>query len=297
MRPNTFFLQPVVLVLCGAVMISFSAVFVKVADVPPTVSAFYRVFFGFIFLFLATLQRREFRPPSTRQSLFLLFCGLTFALDLFFWHKSIFYIGPGLATIIGNFQVFILAAAGFLLFGEKIRARFLLAVPLAFAGLFLIIGGSWSNLASSDQLGIFYGLLTALCYGAFLLGLRQVQGNGQQTIFSALMCITLCSALLLGAKMAVSGDSFILPSFKAFTALLALGLFSQCVGWVMIAGAIHRIRASLVGLILLLQPALSFLWDVLLFDRATNPGNWAGVGLTLLAIYLGTTSGNASRRE
>ncbi len=295
MLPGPLPLPPIVLVLAGAVMISFSAVFVKLAEVPPTVSAFYRVFFGFFFLLLATLQRRELHRLTRRQTMLVLFCIVTFALDLFFWHRSILFIGPGLATIISNFQVFILAASGVLIFGEKIRPRFLVAVPLAFAGLFLIVGAGWGAMAADDRAGVVYGLLTALCYGAFLLGLRQARSDGQQTIFATLMLVSLGSAILLGGTLVADGESFLLPDLRAFFALLALGLFSQCIGWVSIAGAIHRIRASLVGLILLLQPALSFLWDVLFFDRPTDLSNWAGVCLTLVAIYLGTT-GNRPRR-
>jgi drug/metabolite transporter (DMT)-like permease len=94
--------------------------------------------------------------------------------------------------------------------------------------------------------------------------------------------------------MIASGDSFAIPDRTSLLALLALGLCSQSVGWVMIASAIHRVRASLIGLILLLQPALSFIWDVLIFDRPTDLLNWTGVLLTLSAIYLGST-GKATR--
>jgi drug/metabolite transporter (DMT)-like permease len=44
----------------------------------------------------------------------------------------------------------------------------------------------------------------------------------------------------------------------------------------------------LSGFILLLQPALAFVWDVLLFQRPTSLVNWAGVFIVLVAIYLGS---------
>ena len=92
--------------IAGAVMISFSGVWVKVADVAPTVSAFYRVLFGGLFLLAAACWKREITWKGWQRLWLGLFCGLFLALDLFFWHKSILYIGPGLATILGNFQVF-----------------------------------------------------------------------------------------------------------------------------------------------------------------------------------------------
>ena len=81
-------------------------------------------------------------------------------------------------------------------------------------------------------------------------------------------------------------------TWTVFTALLALGGFSQVAGWLLITNALPKMRASLSGLILLLQPALAFVWDVLLFQRPTTALNWTGVGLALAAIYLGLTAGS-----
>ncbi len=66
----------------GAVMISFSGVWVEVSHVTPTVSAFYRVFFGGIILLAAALFRREVIWNEGRHLLLGLFCGALFAIDL-----------------------------------------------------------------------------------------------------------------------------------------------------------------------------------------------------------------------
>lgn len=288
--------MPIFQVLCGAFLISFSGIFVKLADVPPTASAFYRVFFGAIFLLCATLWFKDFKKLTPVELLLITFCGFVFALDLFFWHESIMYIGPGLATLLGNFQVFLLAATGILFFGEKSRPRFFAAIPLAVVGLLLIVGLNWNNLDNDYKTGIYFGLLTAVCYTAFLLSLRKIQSDKSHSIFSALMIISICCSLFLGMKMLHAGDSFVIPNTKSLLSLLGLGLFSQTIGWVLIANAMPKIRASFTGLILLLQPALAFIWDVLLFSRPTDILNWTGVVLTLTAIYMGLT-GKATRTE
>lgn len=288
---NTIFYRhrPVIQVLLGAVMISFSAVFVKLAKVSPTTSGFYRVFFGFVFLLAIALLRRNLRRPSPWQALLILFCGFTFALDLFFWHISILYVGPGLATLLGNFQVFLLAGAGIVLYREASRPRLLLSIPLAILGLFLLVGLDWQHLSDTYQTGILYGLLTALCYTFFLLGLRKLQSDGDTPLFASLMLISLSCAVFLGLKMLQAGDSFAIPDGGTLLSLLCLGLFCQAIGWLLIADALPNIPASFTGLILLLQPALAFIWDVLFFNRPTDLLNWFGVVLTLAAIHMGLT--------
>src|SRR4051794_13836805 len=101
-------------------MISFSAVFVRLVSVPPSVSAFYRMAFGGGILVLVLLWRRERPAISTRAFLILSLAAFFFALDLVLWHRSILYLGPGVATLLPNFQVFILAAVGVLFFKEHL---------------------------------------------------------------------------------------------------------------------------------------------------------------------------------
>ncbi|MGH8335846.1 MAG: EamA family transporter, partial [Gammaproteobacteria bacterium] len=59
-------------------------------------------------------------------------------------------------------------------------------------------------------------------------------------------------------------------------------------GWVLISSSIHKVRASQVGLILLLQPVCAFAWDVLFFGRRFTAVEIAGAVLALAAIYLGS---------
>ncbi|MGD9949655.1 MAG: DMT family transporter [Desulfobulbus sp.] len=283
-------------ILIGAFCISFSAVWVKVATVPPTVSAFYRVFFGFLFLLLICILRGEYHPINKRLLFWGLVCGLLFALDLYCWHASIQYVGLGLATILGNFQVYLLTAVGVLFLGERLHLRFLFAVPLALLGLYLLVGGPWQALGEEYRWGVVLGLLTALCYSGFLLILRQLQTEAREfSFFFNLMLVSGASALFLGIFLGATGTSLAIPDRISWLALLALGLLSQTLGWALIAGGMPRMRASLTGFILLFQPLLSFLWDVLLFHRPTSVINWVGVTGTLLALYMGMQSGRESR--
>ena len=89
--------------------------------------------------------------------------------------------------------------------------------------------------------------------------------------------------------MLAENASFAIPNLKSLFSLVALGLFSQTIGWLIIANAMPKIPASITALVLLLQPALSFVWDILFFARPTTALNVLGVGITLGAIYLGLT--------
>jgi len=277
-------------------MISFSGVWVKVAQVAPTVSAFYRVLFGGLFLLMGACWKKEITWKGWNRVLLGFLCGFFLALDLFFWHQSIHYIGPGLATILGNFQVFFLAGLGVVFMGEKVGAQYFFAIIMAIIGLFLVVGIQWNQLGSQYKTGVYLGLATAVAYTAFLLTLRRLQ-SGQTRAFSfyGMMMVSFTTAFFLGIQAACSGNVFTIPDTRSWTALILLGLTSQGIGWILISNALPHIRASFAGLILLLQPSLAFIWDVLLFQRQTSTLNWVGVIMALTAIYLGMAQKSSSR--
>ncbi len=274
-------------VFVGAVMISFSGVWVTVSDVTPTASAFYRVFFGGLFLLAATVIRREIRWMGTRHAALALLCGLFLALDLVCYHYSVHLIGPGLGTILPNLQVFILAILGALFLKEKLHLRTIVSMPVAFGGLWLVVGPDWTTMRSGYQAGIAFGLTAAIFYSLFLISLRQLQTQQRGlSIFYVMMLVSVTTAALIAPAIQITGDTFAIPNTRTLAALLSLGLFSQCIGWILITNALPHLRTALSGLILLLQPALAFVWDVLFFGRSTGIVNWLGVIVVLCAIYL-----------
>ncbi len=272
--------------MTGAIIISFSGVWVKLADVSPTSSAFYRVFFGFIFLVICSLRSKEYKTYKLHHLFLPTLCGILFALALLCWHNSILFIGPGLATLIGNFQVFILALVGILLLRETFNISLLFSIPIAITGLTMIVGSDWSEIDATYKTGIYFGLATAILYSAYILTLKRLSANTSDRYYS-MMSVSFFSSIFLGAYIILSQDTFAIPNMKSFFSLAGLGLFSQCVGWVLIATSLPQNKASFAGLILLLQPTLAFIWDVLLFSRPTSLLNWSGVVLVIFSIYLG----------
>lgn len=273
----------------GVVMISLSGVFVKLVAVEPTASAFYRMLFGGLVLALITRARGESLWFGWRFMLPTVLAALWFAGDLFFWHRSILYVGPGLATLLANFQVFLLALAGFLLFREQLGLRLVLSIPLAFAGLVLLVLPEWLALGADYRLGVIFGLVTALCYAGYTLTLRASRRSATSASnFANMAVLSLACAAILAPLALASGESLAIGTWQDAGWLLAYGIVAQLFGWVLISKSLPKLDASTVGLVLLLQPVSAFLWDFTLFDRRLELLQFVGGGLALLAIYLGT---------
>jgi len=269
----------------GACLISYSAVFVTLAHTEPTVSAFYRMVMGGAILLGLTLARGERLFQGWRQLLAVAAGGFFLAMDLFLWHRCILFVGPGLATLLANFQVFFMAAAGALFLRERLSWKLVIAIPLAVAGLYLIVGLRWEGFSADYRMGVILGLMAAVCYTGYILFLRLSQISS--STFATITLATLFTGLFLGLFSVGNGESFAVPDLQTWFVLAGYAVVSQVLGWLLITSGIGRLEASRVGLVLLLQPTLAFLWDVLFFKRPFTPVEVIGALLALLAIYLG----------
>ncbi len=274
-------------------MLSFSAVFVKWAHVGPTASGFYRMFFGALILLGAVLIRKERLFHGSHHLKIVFICGLLFALDITLWHRSIHFIGPGLATLMANFQVFFLALFGMTILKEKFNWKFFFAVPTAVFGLYLIVAPNWNAMGDEYRAGVVLALVAAISYAGYILVLRNFQSKFSVSAFSTIGLIALITSAVLALEALVINEPLVIPDLQSWVALLGYGLFSQVLAWVLISNGLPKIEASRAGLILLLQPTFSFVWDFLFFNRPTTWLEVLGALMALFAIYLGVTAKKA----
>ncbi len=283
--------------LVGAAIIGTNGLLVRLAGTPPTVSAFWRMLIAGVLLLVYARATGRWRPLPARAWWWALVPAVAFAADLWLWHRSILIVGPGLSTLLANAQVFFMALAGVLLFGERLGPRFIGGLAFACFGLWLMLGGHWDTLPAEYRWGVWLGLGTGVCYAAYNLGLRRAQHEADRDpahrapIEQLLGIASLGSALFLGLAGAAEGDDFTIRTWRAFGILLALAAIGHCVSWVLISRAMKHLRVAVIGLLLLLQPIVAFVLDVWIFNRVTSPREWLGLAFTLAGIFLASVRG------
>ena len=257
---------PLTAMLVGAVLISTSAVFVKWVHLGPTASAFWRMALaaGMLVPFVAMSRRAGSAwRPTPRVLALVALAAVFFALDLWMWHRSILYVGVGMATLLGNFQVFVLAAYGAFVLHEHGGWRLWAGLLLALSGLALMLVPGWSGFDARFHAGVGFGLGTAAAYAGFLIAFRRAQSTRD------------------------AGD---------WGALVAYAFIAQVCGWLVIGRAMPRLSAGVLGLCLLLQPLMAYVWDAALFGTRLDAAGLAGLALSLVGIFLGLTRGARAER-
>jgi drug/metabolite transporter (DMT)-like permease len=99
--------------------------------------------------------------------------------------------------------------------------------------------------------------------------------------------VSAITAALLALAAVGGRESLGIPDVNTALVLIAYGVLCQACGWIIISRNFHRVDASRAALILLLQPALTFAWDILFFHRATSGTEMVGASIAIAAIYLG----------
>jgi len=287
-------LRPLMVLIFGVICISFAAVLVKTIDrnlVGPSAIGFWRTLFGAIILALWTMAERKTLLLPSHVYKWSVLAGLVFFLDLFFWHRSIFYCGAGMATILAGTQVFCSAILSFLFFKERLKLSFFIAALSGFGGVALLIGIGSDAVTFSHTyiLGVTFGLFTGISYASYIMTVRRGSHEQGKTGTGAFMAWTsLFTALFLGTASLVEGEPFMPPDVRSWLALFGLGLIAQALGWRAISTSLPKLAVSRAALVLLLQSVLATVWGILLFQEYLTVIQIVGAVITLAAIYFGS---------
>jgi drug/metabolite transporter (DMT)-like permease len=281
--------RPILTGILGALAIAFSGILVRLANVEPSTAAFFRCAYALPALgAIAWIEQRRYGPRPAAQVRLAMLAGIFLALDLVIWHHTIGLVGAGLATVLGNTQVVIVAFLAWLFLGERPTGRTLLALPVVLGGVVLISGAVGTGAYGTDPgLGVILGLVVGLAYAVFLLVLRHGNADLRRPagpLFDATL-IGAVGSLAIGLPL---GEIDLVPSLPAHAWLLTLALSSQVIGWLIISVSLPRLPAALTSVILTLQPVCSVMLAMLLLGEAPSLVQLLGAGTILVGLLLAT---------
>ncbi|MFC3442948.1 DMT family transporter [Sphingobium rhizovicinum] len=258
-------------------------VLVRLSDVGPVAAAFWRLSIALPFLILLAVPGLKRTAPTMREWSVLILSGVVFALDLAVWHIGILYTKVANATIFGNMSGLFLPAWALLVLRQRPTRNQAIALSLAGAGALVMMGGSY-ELSVRNLQGDLLCLLAGVLYTIYLL---MVQGaRARLDAWSVLAVASAASVPVLLLCALLLGET-VMP--HNWTPLILLALSSQLIGQGLLIYAIGWFSPLVLGLSLLLQPAISAIFGWLLFGEWLSPGDMIGtvaVGAALVLVRL-----------
>ena len=267
--------------VAGNVAIAFGPLLVRYADSGPIATGFWRLALATPFLLLVGYKFGFRLSAVSRPTLTLvILAGLFFGSDIILWHIGIFQTKLGNATLFANCASLLLVIYGVIV-ARKMPSRWeSIAVLFAFVGAALLMGQSL-ELSPRHFTGDILSLAAGLTYTVYLLLMMKVRQNTES--WGALgMASAVASVVLLGA--AFIADEQIIPT--TWWPVVVLAFSSQFFGQGCLTYALPHFSPLVIGLALLLQPALSAAAGWLAFGETLTALDFTGSALVMIALVL-----------
>lgn len=277
-----------VALLLGAVLVGASPIFVRLSELGPMATAFYRPFLALplLMLWMEADQRitpNASRPRAPGDYFRLLLAGAFFSGDLAFWHLAILNTSVANATLFANFAPIFVTFGAWLLFSHKVTRGYLVGMALALAGAMILAAENFA-FAPEHLLGDFFGLVTAMFLASYILSISRLRA-GFSTATTMFWSSTGTAAVLFPVAL-LMGEGMIAVTIYGWMMLVGLALLSHAAGQGAIAYALAHLPPGFSSVGLLLEPvAAAFLAWVILAE-SISPWQAVGGGVILWGIVL-----------
>lgn len=268
----------------GVLALSFSAMFVRWADAPGPVTAFYRMFFSIFMLLPFVLPHiKNNTAIKSKNVLFPLLAGIFTALDLALWTTALSYTTAANATLLGNTAPLWVALGTWLVFRKRLSSRFWRGLAITLMGAVLIMGTDFI-LHPRFGIGDMMAMLTGFFYGCYFLFTEKSRIH-----FNSIMHIWFVG---IGASITLFIVNIILQhpltGFDKTTWIIFLStaLVSQLIGYMALAYALGHLPASVVAPTMVLQPVVTTILAIIFLKEIPNIWQVIGGAIALAGIYL-----------
>ncbi|HEY4163772.1 MAG TPA: DMT family transporter [Dongiaceae bacterium] len=276
--------------LLGATLISFSGIFVKLSEVGPTSTGFFRMALSLpIFLIWALRDGRRIGngaliPHDKRSMAFAVVAGVAIAADLVAWHWCLHMTTVATATLLGNTTPIWVALGGFLFLRQRFDALFLIGMALALLGAWGLLAGGAKTVEIREGLAFGLGIVAAMAYAVYLsagAAARRGLSTGQ-----VMFWISIVASVLLLPVALLTEDNVVPQTLHGWAVVLGLAMLSQVVGQSLINWAIAHLPTAFSSLTLLFNPLFAAICAWPLLGEALTPFQMLSGCCVIAGIWL-----------
>lgn len=265
--------------------IGFGPILVRLSEVGPSATAFWRVALALPLMFLwARLSRGGFTKLHAGGWGMLALVGALFATDLALWHWGIKYTTVANATLEANLAAIFVTLLAWLIFRQRVSRGFLVAMGVALLGTALLVGKN-AHITPDTLKGDMLGVLSAVFYGGYLLTAKVARERGINTFTMMIVSGLFTAAVLLPAAW-LSHEKIVPVTTHGWLAVVALAIVSQFAGQTLIAYALARLPAAPAALGLLLQPATAAVAAWAILHESLSPAQLLGGVILLVGLWM-----------
>lgn len=273
----------------GVSALSTSAIFVKLANAPSAITAFYRLFFAALlflpFLLLGRRNRQELLSLSKKQWGLGLLSGLFLATHYLLWFESLNFTSVASSTVIVTLQPLFSMVGGYFIFKERFSHRAIVGCLIAIIGSFII---GWGDFQVSNE-ALFGDLLAFIAAGIitayFFIG-QYVRKDLSLIPYSIIGYLS--SAIFLAFYADSQNASFIDYPLQTWLFFLGLAFISTILGQSVLNWLLKWLSVSVISMSILGETVGTCILAYFILNEVISLQQGLGIVLILsgLALFL-----------
>ncbi|MFC5560190.1 DMT family transporter [Ureibacillus thermophilus] len=278
-------IHPYIPILIGVISISFSAIFVKLAEADSGAIAFYRMLFSVLIIAPAFFKNhvQELKMLYQRDWLFSIISGIFLAFHFILWFESLQYTSVASSTVLVTMQPLFAFIGTYLFFKERLTMQVVLSGIIAISGSVLI---SWGDFKISG--GALFGdtlalIACVLVTGYFLFG-QEVRKR--LSLITYTMVVYSISTITLFFYVILRGESFGPYPYSTWLWFLLLAIIPNLLGHSLFNWSIKWVSVNVISIAVLFEPIGASILAFFIFGEKLIATQIIGGIIVILGIML-----------
>jgi drug/metabolite transporter (DMT)-like permease len=256
----------------GALCIGGAPILVRISQVGPLSTAFWRLTLALVPIGAVFARNRErvaaALPRTPPEHLLAALPGVFLASDLAAWQTALGMTTVANATLLVNMAPIFVTLGGWLLLGMRVTGPFLVGLATSITGV-VVLDGMAAAASGPHLRGDAIALGAAVFYAGYLLLLGQARKRFPTTVI--MLWSTIAAALFTLPLAFLFEPSAVPATIAGWVIVIALGWIGHAAGQGLIAYSMAWLPATYSSLTLLIQPVIATIlaW-VLLGEHLTG---------------------------
>ncbi len=266
----------------GVLCLSTSAIFVKLANAPSSITAFFRLFFTLLILMpfavSAKSARKEFTTLSVKQWILCLLSGIFLSIHYILWFESLNYTSTASSTVLVTLQPIFSIVLAYLFFKERLKKSQIISCLIAISGSFIIGWGDFQT-DSMALIGDGMALLAAAFISAYFFIGQIVRKKVSVIVYSVLSYFS--SVIFLLPYALNTSFSYTLHTWLCF---LGLAVISTILGQFVFNILLKWVSATTISMSILGEPVGTCLLAYFILNESVSFQQLLGIGVILSGL-------------
>jgi drug/metabolite transporter (DMT)-like permease len=277
----------------GAVLLGCSPILVRLSQIGPIATAFWRLALALVpLVLLFGTSARDGRvgtlPATPAEHLTAALPGVFLAGDLAAWHISLHMTSVANSTLLANMAPIFVTLASWVFLHQRISGLFLAGLALSIAGVVVLNGASLTMNGSGHVRGDAVALGAAAFYGGYFVVLSRARNRF--STMTVMVWSTVAAAVCILPMALIFEPAFVPHLLIGWAILLGLGWLVHAGGQGLIAFSLAWLPATFSSLTLLIQPVVAAILARAVLDERLSGLQLVGGAIVLAGITLAKRS-------